>query len=293
MARKSTDPLAWNARIVNEDGTPTPEFLRQLNAQQRALNQASSALLVLQLVAGNGLLGGGLLGDLDDISFALDVEFVEDLTAALIDDTAAIEWTYVDGSSSLTADLTATGVTPGSYTSTDLTVDAQGRITAAADGSGGGGGGGDTYMYAPDTFDIHTGSTFSQGFYGGKPIVVSRTCSITDVCLYAVTAAASAQVVPVVYGDSAGSLGARLAFGPAVTGVAQGRNDFPLSAPLAVSAGDVVWIGFVILAADVNIATVTAQGSAFFVHATTTPPNPASAATYSDQSFGSMWAKVS
>mgnify|MGYP003148986047 CR=1 FL=1 len=159
----------------------------------------------------------------------------------------------------LTIDLTVSGVTAASYTSTDLTVDAQGRVTAASSGSGGGSFNAEitsaddinsTYSLnrvdATPPFGINTGNNGQPSrdepmFY---PFIAPETSTVDGIVINISSGAGSAcNAVVAIYSDNNGvpntKLGSDAIFDATVTGQVEQTSVGTIS----LTRGSQFWIG--------------------------------------------------
>lgn len=256
MATKAPQPLQNRIAIVDANGNPTEYFIRW--AQNRQL----------------------------DISEGVTLAQMQAYVSAVFADTnvlGGVALTESPAGGSLAGDVTInhddSPVTPNTYGdathSAQITVDQQGHITDVVDVPiSGGGGGGATTLGDPNIFAVRNPSANFQLF---KFLSVDMAFTINSIACQINVSDPTVQYQPFIYAGPLGVPGALLASGPQVTGVIAGYQEVPLTTPLAVAKGDLLWIGLNVAGSALSLWCGAGLLGFAGNGGSTVPPNPAPA----------------
>lgn len=251
-------PITNQFPIVTADGRPSDYFIRWLQERGFEINGSVTPEQVAQLIqewaaarsviAGPGLAGGGSLDS--DVTLNLN---------AVLGQLNDVDFT--------------TPPTDGQV----IVYDAVSSTWKPADQSGGGG----VTVHHSFGEDPGTGAgtTYGGGFWFGNLITIDQDGTI-DTVVYALDVAEiGINAVPVIYADNAGNAGALLADGPQVNNGNVGDNNLPLSTPLAVTAGQQIWVGCYQASTGSIVPTKTAGAVSKYFIGTPPPANPGGSLT--------------
>jgi hypothetical protein len=128
-------------------------------------------------------------------------------------------------------------------------------------------------MIGPPRFTNQTANTFTAGFVGVQAIRISQPIVINKISFWVSTAAATAQMTPVVYKLTPAVSCTLAGSGGTVTGATVGKNTLNLTSGVSLNIGDIACIGILNRVANLLIYAEASQPALTLAYNTNnTPP---------------------
>lgn len=229
-------PLNPNVPLTNSDGTPTPLLQRILNrlsiTSSSNVSVSAGGAIDLAPQAAKTLLANGqtISAVPSGLTLTQVLDFLSTVRGSVIYRDSSVWKVLAPGTAGQVLQTGGAGANPS-------------WVTPAA------GGGGSTTLGVPNTLSAM--QTPSVNFYLSRLIIVDSNFTASKVAFEMGSAVPTTQYQPFIYASSAaGAPTTLLGSGPQVTGVTAGYNEAPLSAPVSLTKGQMIFVGC-------NVATAT------------------------------------